>query len=271
MKKFFVGVALAIVFMISLLLIFRTPTNDRDWSLDQAVLPYAEFEGDTVHIKNIRNFEYRSTKDYTPHYYDRTVSVNDIVSVDYIVEPLASIAVAHTLLSFGLTDGTHIAISAEIRKEKGETFSAIRGLLEAYELMYVIADERDVLKLRGIHRENPVYLYPTIATPEVAQALFVSMLERANHLKENPRFYNTLTSNCTTNLIDHITEVINQDIVWDYRMVLPKESDALAYKLGFLGTDDSLETLREKYYVTDKIQMFADAPDFSERIRTTSD
>ncbi|MEZ4104072.1 MAG: DUF4105 domain-containing protein [Candidatus Paceibacterota bacterium] len=266
-RQVFLYLVLIFIIYIVVLITFRSPSNDRDWSLDQQILPYAEFAGDTVHIKNIRNFEYQSTDSYTPRYYDKTVNLNDLVSVDYIVEPLASVAVAHTLLSFGFSDGSRVAISVEIRKEKGEEFSPFKGLIREYELMYVIVDERDVLTLRAVHRNNPVYIYPTKATPEVAKKLFVDMIQRANKLKVSPEFYNTLTSTCTTNIADHINKITDNRIPWDMRLLLPKNSDQLAYELGLINTDTSLEQLRSKYEASESIKNNLNEPNFSYAIR----
>lgn len=266
-KKVLLGLLLLVVVWVSVLLISRTPSNDRDWSLDQTVLPYAEFSGDTITVRNIRNFSYQSRDEYTPAYYDKTVLLQDVVSVDYIVEPLASVAAAHTLLSFGLRDGSHIAISVEIRKEVGEEFSPAKGIFEEYELMYVVVDERDALTLRAIHRDNPVYIYPTVATPEVAQTLFKDMLTRATRLRSEPEFYNTLTNTCATNIADHINAVVPDTIGWDYRLLLPMESDTLAQELGLIDVSLSIEELRERYYVSEKIRQFADSETFSTDIR----
>ena len=255
------------VLWLSFVLIIRTPSNDRMWSEDQEVLPYAVITGDEILVTNIRNFTYTSRDEYEPGYYDKSFLLEDVVSVDYIVEPLASVAAAHTLLSFGLQDGSQIAISVEIRKEAGEEFSPLRGVFEEYELMYVVVDERDALTLRAIHRDNPVYIYPTVATPEQAQTLFLNMMQRATALRETPEFYNTLTNTCATNIADHINEIVPGRIGWDYRLLLPKESDTLAMELGLIESTASIEELREQYFVSDKIREFENDEQFSRAIR----
>jgi hypothetical protein len=151
-KVLFRLIILIIVFW--LILQIRQPSNNRVWNDDQTKLPIAEFSENTVSIKNIRNFEYRSTTDYTPRYYDKTYDLDKINSVDYIVEPFGNIGAAHTFLSFGFENKEYIAISVEIRKEKGESFSPWKGLLRNYELTYVIADERDVIGLRLLFPKN---------------------------------------------------------------------------------------------------------------------
>ena len=249
------------------LLFFRTPSNNRDWANDQQRLPSAVFSGDVVTIKNIRNFTYTSRSIYTPHYYDKTFRLGDIVSVDYVIEPLASVAAAHTFLSFGFRDGGRVAISIEIRKEAGEEFNPLLGLLNEYEIMYVVVDERDAFKLRVMHRDNPVYVYPTTASPEMARALFVGMLARVNALSTTPEFYNTFANSCATNIADHINAVTSKQVPWDWRLLFPKESDAFAYELGFIDNAVPLDEARRKYLINDAVKKYADDPDFSVKIR----
>src|SRR5690606_4816548 len=176
------------------------PRNDREWSPDMAVLPSARFEGDLVHVSGIRNAEYRTPEDYTVSWHDRTWDLRELTSLWYLVEPFGDTqGPAHTLVSFGFSDGSYLAISAEIRREAGESFSPIRGMLRQYELMYVVADERDVIRLRTNYRQDQAYLYPMRPGPEQRRRMLVSMLERVNHLREHPAFYNPIPNTCTTN------------------------------------------------------------------------
>ena len=263
----FLSILTALTLSVTLLFIVRTPSNDRLCALDQEILPFAEFEGDVIHVKNIRNFRYQSRDTYVPDYYDKTVLISDIESVDYIVEPLASVAAAHTLLSFGLKDGSRIAISVEIRKEVGEEFSPFKGIFEEYEIMYVVVDERDALTLRAVYRDNPVHIYPTVASKEAVQQLFVNMMQHATALKDAPEFYNTLTNTCATKIADHINEIVPSRVTWDYRILLPKNSDVLAYELGFIDNNVPLAELRQTYLANERIKANIDHPNFSVIIR----
>ncbi len=245
----------------------QSPSHDKVWIDSQAVLPYAEFNEDLVHIKNIRNVTYRSRYDYTTNYYDKTFDLNALESVDYIIEPFASVAAAHTFLSFGFKDGSRIGISTEARLEVNETFNPLLGASNNYEIMYTIVDERDALELRAVHRNNQVLVYPTVVDKINVRRIFLAMLERANELKEKPEFYNIFYNSCSTNIARHINELIPGRIGWDYRLILPKESDALAYELGLLGTSYSLEELRSKYDATEAIKRHLNDPNFSVAIR----
>ncbi len=248
--------------------LFTPAKKDRDWNTDQAVLPEISVNGNSVQIKNIRNFEYKTTTDYTPGYYDKTFSLDKIKTVDYMVEPFSgNSGAAHTLLSFGFEDGSYVAISVEIRKEKGEKFSPVKGLLRQYELMYVIADERDVIKLRSNYRKDQVFLYPMKATPEQAKTLFLDMLARAQKLQDKPEMYNTLTNTCTTNIVDHVNKLSPNRVSWNRDVLFPATSDKYAYDLGLINTDLSFDEARKKFNINKRAEKYADSPQFSKMIR----
>lgn len=259
--------AIAVAAHLLLVLLLR-PSNERDWSSDQERLATAAFSGEHVRIRNVRNAHYRSTTDFEVRWEDRTYDLRRIESVWYVVEPFASWrGPAHTFLSFGFGDGEYVAISVEIRKERGESFSPLRGLLRQYELAYIVGDERDLIGLRANHRKDDVHLYPMRATPDQARALFVSMLERANALAANPEFYNTLTNTCTSNVVDHVNLIAPAPIPVTYKTVLPAYSDDLAFDLGLIDTDLPRERFRAAFRINDLARVHADSADFSAAIR----
>src|SRR4051812_43945768 len=149
--KFFAYLILICIIGYSILIVAVRPSLNRDWNKDQAILPHATFSGDSVLVGNIRNIRYRSTTDYDVRYYNKSFDINKLDSVWYLVEPFSGhgAGAAHTLVSFGFSDGSYVSISVEIRKEKGESFSAVKGLFRQYEIVYVVADEQDVIKLRS--------------------------------------------------------------------------------------------------------------------------
>jgi hypothetical protein len=247
----------------------QRPRNDRVWSPDQRELPYAEISGRTARVHNVRNASYRSTSDFTVAYDDRTYDLDALESVWFVVEPFSGMpGPAHTFLSFGFAGGEYVSISVEIRKEQGESFSPLKGLLRQYEITYVVADERDVVKLRTNYRRDSVYLYRVKASPEQARTLFVAMLERANALRERPEFYNTLTNTCTTNIVRHVNEIAPRRVPLSPKVLLPAFSDRLAYDLGLLDTDLPFEQARERHRINERAMRFADDPEFSRKIRS---
>jgi hypothetical protein len=251
----------------------RIPSHERDWSDDQALMPTGDVftagTRDRVALNNIRNATYRSTSDYDVEYYDKVVRVEEIETLWYVVEPFAGVGAAHTFLSFGMKDGSYVAVSAEIRKEEGESFSPWLGMIREYELGYVLADERDAIKLRAVDRGDDVYLYPTKATPEQAQAVFMGAVRRMNSIARKPEFYHTIFNSCTTNVVRMVTSSLDIDIPWDIRLLLPKNSDELALELGLLDTDGmTIEQARQAYKVDPAVAAeYADSMDFSKMIR----
>lgn len=244
------------------------PSNDRPWSSDQALLPFAEFRGPLVSVHNIRNFRYASETRSTPAWYDRSFDLRRLESVWFFVEPFGSFGgAAHTFVSFGFDGDDFVAISVEIRKERGESFSAFGGLLRQYELMYVVGDERDLVELRTNLRRDTVYAYPVRTTRERMRQMFVDMLARANALRSRPEFYNTLTNTCTTNLVRHVNLIAPDRIPFRAAVLFPGYSDRLAYDLGLIDTNLPFEQARARYRINDRALQFADAPDFSRRIR----
>lgn len=259
---------LAVIGVLILWWATRRPSNDRDWMPNLAMMPYAEFRDSVVLVHNVRNTTYRSTTDYTPVYDDRSYDLRRLESVWFIVEPFSNWGgAAHTFLSFGFQGPEYVTISVEARKERGETYHFLKGLVRQYELMYVVADERDAIGLRANRRGDDVYLYPIKAPPERARALFVAMLERANRLRDQPEFYNTLLQNCTNTIVQHVNTLVPGQIPFSHKVLLPGYSDEVAYELGLIDTDLSYERIRQHHRINELAARFADSPDFSIRIR----
>ena len=248
------------------------PSNDRDWSEDQARLPEAVFTGRRVLVHNVRDFDYQATDRWTPRWEDRSYDLDSLSSVWFAVEPFSDVrGPAHTFVTFGFGDSLaaarYVGISVEIRKEKGEHFSPMKGILRQYELTYVVGDERDLVRLRSNFRRDSVFLYRVHTTPEKARALFVSMLERANRLKAHPEFYNTLTNTCTTNIVRHVNELVPGRVPFSYKVLLPAYADELAYDLGLLGHDQPFDSLRAHALINDRALAADHDSLFSQRIR----
>ena len=248
------------------------PSNARNWSPDQAVLPFAEFQGDQIIVRNVRHCRYLDSDTYVVHHEDRRYDITHLAGVDFIVIPFENMpAIAHTMLSFKFTPPEsppqRLALSVEIRREKGEDYAAWKGSARQYELMYVLADERDAVNLRANHLREDVYLYQTTATPEQSARLLMDVLARTNELAMRPEFYDTLTNNCTTNIARHINRISPNRIHYDYRILLPGHSAKLAYDEGLIVRHGSFEETKALAYVTPKAILYAQREDFSELIR----
>ncbi len=259
--------ALFLIFAYVLAAVLIQPSNDRNWSTDQSVLPKIKIGPKTVTIEDIRNFTYASTTSYTPAYYSASYERGSVKRVWFVVEPFKGLGAAHTFLSFEFDDGRYLPISVEIRKEKGESFNPILGLMRQYELMYVIGDEQDLLKLRTNYRHDSVYLYPMKTTRERANELFEDMLIRAQETQAVPEFYNTITNSCTTNIVEHVNKVYYRRVPFDWSILFPADADYYAYKLGLIDTKLPIGKIREAYKINDLAERYQNDPDFSKRIR----
>ncbi|MEQ8848304.1 DUF4105 domain-containing protein [Botrimarina sp.] len=253
-------------------------SNHRDWAPDQAVLPRAKFNCDRVRVENVRYCKHLGPGEYVVDYDDRSYELSRVRGVDFITMPFGPVpALAHTMVSFEfaprppLTEPEHLAVSVEVRKEKGEeTFNPALGLAQQYEIMYVVADERDVLYRQAVAYDSPVYLYRTTATPEAARELLVSMLQRANELADEPEFYHLLTNNCTTNIYEHVNLIRPNRLLFDAGVLLPGLSAEKAYKEGLLvANGESFQQLQARSLINTKARLAANDPglDFSEAIR----
>jgi hypothetical protein len=244
------------------------PSNQRDWQPEVAVLPYTTKDGDRVTLHHIRNFDYRTEQDFVPQYYDRTFDLQELDEVDLIAVYWAGDAIAHIMVSFGF-DRDHVAISIEMRKEKGEAYSSLAGFFKRYELIYVVGDERDLIGVRTNYRRPAelVYLYRTRAGPETARRLFLEYVDRINRLREQPEFYNTATTNCTTD-VWMLVRTLAGRLPLDWRVLLSGYFPEYAYDLGSLDTDLPFAQLKSISLINDKAHAADHDPGFAERIRT---
>ncbi len=245
------------------------PSNNRDWVVDNEKLAHFEMNGDMMKIYNVRNFTYKSTLDFTPGYYDETYDLSKLYAVDFVVAPFNP-PTAHTYVVFGFEDGKRVAISIEARREKGESYNVFKGMFRQFEMIYVVADERDVTKLRTNYREDGnVYMYPIKISKTKARDLFMDMMNKTNSLYNKPQFYNTITNNCTNTLVKHVNRIADKDsqIGFSYKYVLPAYSDKLAYDHGLIDDVGEFEVLKEKYRITDIGKSCENAQNFSMCIR----
>jgi hypothetical protein len=244
------------------------PSNTRDWTPEQAVLAYAEIHGSRATVHNIRDCRWRSLDDFTVAHYDKTFDLGKLNSVDFIVVPFnESPRLGHTMLSFGFDGEDYLAVSVEIRRERGEAFDAVKGFFQQYEIIYILADERDVIQRRVNCDLCDVYVYRSTATPKQARELFIDVMRRVNKLVKEPEFYDTLTNNCTTNIRNHINHLKPNEVPYDYRVLLPGYSDRLAYDLGLIERHGSYEETRLHARVNYEAYLYREDPAFSRKIR----
>jgi Domain of unknown function (DUF4105) len=242
------------------------PSNNRVWSDDVSRTLSGRVDGNIVTLYGVRNFEWRSDTDYTQHWDTRTYDLSRLESVDLICSYWSMKAIAHVLVSFGFNDGSHVAFSVEIRREKQETFSEIGGFFKEFELSVIAADERDVVRVRTNVRGEDDYLYHIRMPADHMRSLFLAYVNEANTLVNTPRFYNTITVNCTT-LVYHMMNRIVGGLPLDYRLLFSGYLPEYVYKVGGLDSRYSLDQLRAFGRITDRARAADKSATFSADIR----
>jgi uncharacterized protein DUF4105 len=246
------------------------PSNYRDWQPDVAQQPWSEVQGSHVTIHNVRNAVYRTETDYTPRWETRTVDLDQLTGVDLFLTHWGSPYIAHAIVSFAFRDGQYMAMSIEVRKTVGQSYSAIRGFFRQYELIYLAADERDIVRLRTNYRvDEYVRLYHTKTKPEDARRLFLQYLTWMEEIRRQPQWYNALTDNCTSSVTSFLAESqVGGLSRWDWRNVFNGKGDEMLYQLGDLETGGlPFDALAKQAVINETAKQIGDAPDFSQRIR----
>ena len=243
-----------------------------DWQEHLKVASTALFDGESVTVKNVRNFRYYpEEKDMHAGYYDRTYDLNEVKQVWYVAEPFnENESAAHTFVSFEFNNGDFLSISIEARKTKDQTYSIWKGFMRTYPLIYIAADERDVILLRANLRKDKVYVYPVkLSRPENARYLLVDMLTRMNELTTTkPAWYNTLFANCTSSIVGHINKLSPGRIsMLSWQLWLTASADELAMRHGLLDTNLTIEQAREKYLINEASERVGGVSRYSAEIR----
>lgn len=247
----------------------RQPVIESPWVKEHALAPQVSINGSQIHITNIRDFKYSPTGQPTPHYLSGQFDLNKLTHVWFVLTPFSKHwrGPAHSFVTFGFADSQYVSISVEARRELGETYGAVPGLLRKFELLYVIGTEHDLLGSRAAFADYPIYLYPVNTTPAKIQAMFLDMVRRAESLRTQPEFYNTFDNNCTSNIIRHVNTVAPGAVPGGIKTILPGYIDEVAFNLGLIPKDSDLDTIRKRYQINARAKVAFGHPDFSTRLR----
>lgn len=242
------------------------PRPEREWQADVARVSFATIAGGVATIHNVRNCEYRTETDYDARWEDRTFPLGGLVGVDIFICTWGSPWMAHPIVSFDFGGAGRVCFSIETRKEKGETYSALAGLYKQYELIYVAADERDVVRLRTNFRKGEsAHLYRLRIPREAAMERFQDYVRRMNELKERPEFYNALTDNCTTSI--RLQHDPAKRAPFDLRMLLNGRMDELLHERGIIGDGRAFDVVKGEALIDERAREAGDSEEFSELIR----
>ncbi len=256
--------------LLVLLVNLKRPTNHRPWRADLERPPKIAFDGDRVSVQDVRNIRYGAPgTPYTGRWEDRTYDLSKLKRVWFVVESFSQIeAIAHTLVSFEFEGGEYLAFSAEARVLEDEPYNIVRGLFNNFELIYTFGDERDFILRRAVYQDHDVYLYPLTMPPNELKKMLRDIFHEANILRTQPRFYNSVSRNCTNLLGLHADHARPGSFAWwRPEQVLPGTSDRLLYRRGWIDTTLPFEKLREVYNVRHMAQKYQDDPDVSTKMR----
>ena len=243
------------------------PTNEANWQPDVAQLAWAEINGDEVTLHNVRNCDYRTETDYTPQWETRVVHLSKLIGVDLAINYWGSPWMAHPIVSFQFADAPPLCFSIETRKKVGQNYSAIGGLYRQFELIYIVADERDVIRVRTNYRKGEdVYLYHTSISQAQARERFLEYIHSLNAIREKPRWYNAITTNCTTSI--RTQRPPGERMPWDWRILLNGKGDELMYERHLIVTNRlAFADLKARSLINARAKAADASPDFSELIR----
>ena len=242
------------------------PSNNRPWQPDLAQTAWAEINGDEFTIHNVRNCDYRTKTDFTPRWETRTVRLSQITGMDLAINYWGSPWIAHPIVSFQFSHGLPLCFSIETRKTVGQQYSTLEGFYRQYTLIYVVAEERDCIRLRTNYQREDVYLYHTLASPAQAQERFREYISTVNALHETPRWYNAVTSNCTTSF--RTQRAANLRKPWDWRILLNGKADEMLYQNRAIATGGlSFTELKQRSLINERARAADQNPDFSRVIR----
>jgi hypothetical protein len=264
MKWVFAGVFLGVIVAWSTI----QPSHDRRWRPEVAVMPRVAIEGDRVRITGVRNFDYRTRNDFTVHYEEREVLLSHLIHVDFYVSYWVPGLVAHTFVSFIFDNAPPLSISIETRPEVGEDFAPIASLFKQFELIYVVGDERDLVRLRTNYRGEEVYLYRLNVSSESTRRLLMVYLKRINDLADRAEFYHLLSNSCTINIVRY-ANAAGRVGRFNIRHLFNGLIDGYLYNSGRIDTTLPFDELRRRSRINEAARAADQAPDFSQRIRVS--
>ncbi len=243
------------------------PSNEGNWQQDVAQLASAEINGDEVTFHNVRNCDYRTETDYTPRWEMRSVRISQITGIDLAINYWGSPYIAHPIVSFQFSDAPPLCFSIETRKKVGQSYSAIEGLYRQFTLIYIVADERDVIRVRTNYRKGEdIYLYRTTISPGQARQRFLEYIRSLNAMREKPRWYNAITTNCTTSI--RTQRPSGKRTPWDWRILLNGKGDEMMYERHLIVTGGlPFAELKTRSLINSRAQAANTSPDFSQLIR----
>ena len=246
-----------------------SPSHAGDWPAEVGRMAHATIEGDRVTIRNVRNFEWHGTDRFVERWETRSYALSSLQRLDLIASYWAGPHIAHLLVSFGFVGGEQLVVSIEIRRRRDQTYSTMEGLFRNFELIYILGDERDLVRLRTTFRKERVHLFRLRTPPDAVRRMFLEYLRTVNKLAEQPRFYNTLTTNCTTQI--RVAGIAAGAVIpWNWRLLLTGHTPEYLYARGTTDTRLPFDELVRRAQINEAADRAGDSAEFSRAIRVAA-
>lgn len=255
--RYTIGALLLIAALFIAFVSLRTPSNDRNWTPDVMYAATTSLSTDGIAtISYLRDFSYEEAPTRTEKWLPNAqIDTNKIVRTWFLVEPFSLFSlVGHTYLTFEMEDGSAYSFSVEARFEKGEIYSWVHGVANKFEIVYLWGTERDFLMRRLVYFGETVRMYPLTLDRAQSQRLFISLLHDSNEMAKKPRFYNTLTANCTNVLARLANDAKAGSVPYGLAWNLPGLSDGFMKKIGYIADTGSLEEMKGAHDLTPKVE-----------------
>ncbi len=266
-NKIAMVIIILILILLGTLVLIKKPSHNREWELGQEKLSKIEIQNSNVKVVNFRNFDWKHDNVASINYVQKNFDLDKITGVDVAISHFSNFeGMAHIFIVFRFEDNENIVVSVETRREKGESFSPILGILREFEIIYVMGSENDIIGLRTDLRKERVYLYPTVASAQEAKELFLLVAKDVNNIYDQPVFYNTLLNNCTNVITRRVEDISDVKFPLSYKTILPGFMHEVLYKLKLIPTDKSLEEIKNDYRI-DNSKVNRKSIDYSSQIR----
>lgn len=242
------------------------PRTDRDWAPDVGRQTTGTIEGGLLTVRDVRCFDWHTETEFEERWETRSYELARLDSVDLFASYWASPSIAHLIVSFGFEGSDQLAFSIEVRRERDELWSNFAGFFKAYELVTIAADERDIIRLRTTVRREDVYLYRLQSTPAFRERLLRAYIADCNRLAAAPRFYHTIITNCTTQIV-RLVRAAGERMPLDWRMIATGHMPAYLQRIGIVDPSKPFAEIKARAAISKLGQALDRDPEFSQRIR----
>lgn len=203
-KRPWAGMAIGLGGAVAILLggvMLAEPRLDRKWVEHLSVMPEISLSDGSFSLDPVVDWSYGVDGPTQKHKTTFASTFDDLRNVWFVVEPQpGGDYAAHTLILFEFGGDRIVGLTVEARLEEDETYDAVQGVFNKFELSYIWATARELLTRRVTFLDKDVYIYPLQLEAQQKRNFLRELLKGTIDVSTHARFYNTITSNCTNEL-----------------------------------------------------------------------